>query len=73
MPPESDELKESKENSSKGVKTNAENSSGNPRFPKREIFPDNPTVSDSSGNSSPPLHSRADNKEESTFKILKKD
>ena len=49
--------RESKENPSKGVKPNAENSSGNLRFPS-ELFPDNPTVSDSSGNSSP-LHSKA--------------
>ena len=62
--------RESKENPSKGVKTNAENSSGNLRFPS-ELFPDNPTVSDSSGNS-PPLRSKADNKEKSNFKIPKK-
>ena len=47
------------------------NSSGNPRFPKSETFPDTPTVCNSSGNSSP-LHSKADNKEKSTFKIPKK-
>ena len=62
--------RESKENPSKGVKTNAENSSGNLRFP-RELFPDNPTVSDSSGNS-PPLRSKADNKEKSNLKFRKR-
>ncbi len=43
-PPLSDEMKESKENFSKGVKANADNSSGNPRIPGSEIYLDNPTV-----------------------------
>jgi hypothetical protein len=70
-PPLSDEMKESKENLGKGVKTNADNSSGNPRIPESEIYLDNPTVSNSSGNSSKPFTQNL-NKDKSTFKIPKK-
>jgi hypothetical protein len=37
-PPLSDEMKESKENLGKGVKTNADNSSANPRIPTLRII-----------------------------------
>ena len=70
-PPLSDEMKESKENLGKGVKTNADNSSGNPRIPGSEIYLDNPTASDSSGNPSSPF-TQNPNKDKSTYKIPKK-
>ena len=70
-PPLSDEMKESKENSGKGVKTNANNSSGNPRIPRSEIYLDNPAVSNSSGNPSNPFTQNL-NKDKSTYKISKK-
>ena len=70
-PPLSDEMKESKENLGKGVKANADNSSGNPRIQESEIYLDNPTVSNSSGNSSKPFTQNL-NKDKSTFKIPKK-
>ena len=55
MPPLSDELQESKENLGKGVKTNANNSSGNPNSPKLVINHANPAVSNSSGTPSIPF------------------
>ncbi len=58
MPPLSDEPKESKENLGKGVKTNANNSSGNPKSPKSVINHANPAVSNSSGDTIHPLHSK---------------
>ena len=70
-PPLSDEMKESKENLGKGVKANADNSSGNPRIQESDIYLDNPTVSNSSGNSSNPFTQNL-NKDKSTFKIPKK-
>ena len=70
-PPLSDEMKESKENLGKGVKTNADDSSGNPRIPGSEIYLDNPTVSNSSGNPSIPF-TQNPNKDKSTYKIPKK-
>ena len=69
-PPLSDEMKESKENSGKGVKTNANNSSGNPRIPRSEIYLDNPAVSNSSGNPSNPFTQNL-NKDKSTYTIPK--
>ena len=70
-PPLSDEKKESKENSGKGVKTNADNSSGNPRIPGSAIYLDNPAVSNSSGNPFIPF-TQNPNKDKSTYKIPKK-
>ncbi len=70
-PPMSEEIKESKVNLSKSVKTNATNSSGNPNFSKSKINPDNPTVSNSSGNPSIPF-TQNPNKDKSTYKIPKK-
>ena len=58
MPPLSDEPEESKENLDKGVKTNAENSSGNPNFSRNVVNHANPTVSNSSGTPSTPFHSK---------------
>ena len=72
MPPESDELKESKENSSKGVKTNAENSSGNPKFSKSELDHANPTVSNSSGTPSIPFTQKFESHDKITYQIPKK-
>ncbi len=43
-PPSSDEPTESKENLGKGVKTNANNSSGNPKSPKSVINHANPSL-----------------------------
>ncbi len=72
MPPSSDELKESKENSSKGVKANAENSSGNPKFSKSELDPANPTVSNSSGTPSIPFTQKFKSHDKITYQIPKK-
>ena len=44
MPPESDESKESKEDLGKGVRTDAENSSGNPKTSRNVINHANPAV-----------------------------
>jgi hypothetical protein len=55
MPPLSDETKESKGNFGKGVKTNANNSPGNPNSPKLVINHANPAVSNSSGTPSIPF------------------
>ena len=71
-PPMSEEIKERKENLSKGVKTNATNSSGNPKFSKSKINPDNLTVSDSSGKTSNPFTQNLENKDKFTFTIPKK-
>ncbi len=70
-PPLSDEMKESKENLGKGVKTDADNSSGNPWIPGSEIYLDNPTASNSSGNPFIPF-TQNPFKDKSTYKIPKK-
>ena len=72
MPPESGELKESEENSSKGVKTNAENSSGNPKFSKSELDHANQTVSNSSGTPSIPLTQKFESYDKITYQTPKK-
>ena len=72
MPPLSDEPKESKENLGKGVKTNANNSSGNPKSPKSVINHANPAVSNSSGTPSIPFTQKIASHDGNDYKIPKK-
>ena len=72
MPPLSDESKESKENLGKGVKTNANNSSGNPKSPKIVINHANPAESNSSGTPSIPFTQKIASHDGNDYKIPKK-
>ena len=72
MPPSSDEPKESKENLSKGVKTNANNSSGNPKSPKSVINHANPAESNFSGKPSIPFTQKTASHEGNDYTIPKK-
>ena len=72
MPPSSDEPKESKENLGKGVKTNANNSSGNPKSSKLVINHANPAVSNSSGIPSIPFTQKIASHEGNDYTIPKK-
>ena len=72
MPPSSDEPKESKENLGEGVKTNANNSSGNPKSPKSVTNHANPAVSNSSGTPSIPFTQKIASHDGNDYKIPKK-
>ena len=72
VPPSSDEPKESKENLGKVVKTNANNSSGNPKSPKSVTNHANPAVSNSSGTPSIPFTQKIASHDGNDYKIPKK-
>ena len=72
MPPLSDETKESKEKIGKGVRTNANNSSGNPKSPKSVINHANPAESNSSGTPSIPFTQKIASHDGNDYKIPKK-
>ena len=72
MPPLSDETKESKEKIGKGVRTNANNSSGNPKSPKSVINHANPAESNSSGTPSIPFTQKITSHDGNDYKIPKK-
>ena len=72
MPPLSDETKESKEKIGKGVKTNAERSSGNPKSPGNVINHANPAESNSSGTPSIPFTQKIASHDGNDYKIPKK-